>query len=838
MTRGKSQNFVHLLCTFRKLLLVIFSLIALHQSSIGQFRYLKIQIDSAYNLSLREADWTVGQDTFPNTAMTSWSAPDPLEVTGDSPNWQRFMLYDNNENTHVYTNNVSSEEHDFYHIILDLGEGNEIIPDSLHMIKANFSVLESFRVYLSNDLIYWDQYLDTSFTEIFFMNIDVPLEFKPDTIPPSITTTLYAKHQKHDKIYLSWEPATDNESVEYYRIYQDGILIDSTKYERYIADTLIENTAYDFQIAAVDRFFNSAPLSNLLNASTVTIDLEAPILNGTINVDSISYDMLCLSWPAATDNVGINNYVIRENGKVIGISNQNEYCLPGLTENTQYDFTVQAKDSNGNLSEIITNQFTTAEQSTDTLILGTNFWNQHWSNQGAQLFTNSFLNVTGDNPWKPELLNELNYSKTLRFMEMQLINQLPSAIWMERQQKVDIIQNELAYEWMIDLCNRTSSNLYVCLPNTIISRNGIADSTENYIQKLALLIKTGIDMLDVDLDQISFDSLHMLSSFDLEMLGGIYRSPPLNSELQVYIEYGNENWNTNFPQEYYCAQEGLAMELDETPWGSRNYFNGYASVVLFDEFERAFNIDNPRIRKIMPIRRANIFWLNLVFENIFESPTYNPNNTFPNHISGATYFGNGLDGADPFIIDSLCMGIDENITEMQGLRDYLDIVGENYNRYFGMTSYEGGHHVVTNYAQLNANPEIYNTYLLYLDAMKSIFEEIDIYNHVSTNAFGLKQSINQDIATAHKYRAVIDWLNGAQPIKTNKWLGGDGFWNQDEMWSLGHVPLLDERVLISNEDPQVIQILDDEYFECLKLRIVSDNTILNIYGELSIIDPD
>lgn len=838
MIPGASQEIVNTLFKIRNISLTLFVVMTMYQSSFGQYRYLKIQIDSAYNLSLREADWTMGQDTFPSTAMTNWSLPDPLEITGDSPDWQRFMLYDNDENTHVYRNVVTSSGIDIFYTILDMGEGNEILPDSLHLHKASYSVLESFRVYLSNDLVYWDQYLDTSFTEIFFTDIDVPLQFQPDTIPPSSTTTLSAKYQRHDQIYLNWEPAVDNESVEYYRIYQDGVLIDSTKHDRYIAEALDESTVYDFQIAAVDRFLNSAPLSNLLSAMTISNDATPPTLIGPINLDSMSHDVLCLSWMNATDNDIISNYIIRENGKVIGISDQNEFCWPGLTGNTQYDFTVQAKDRNGNLSQVISNQFTTSENVVDTLILGTNFWNQHWSNEGAQLFADGFGNVTGDNPWKPELVDELGYAKTLRFMEMQLINQLPSAIWLERQQKHDVIQDELAYEWMIDLCNRTSTNLYLCLPNTIISRTGIADSTEHYIQKLALLIKTGIDMLDIDLDQSSFDSLHLMSAYDLEMLGGIYRSPPLDSKLQVYIEYGNENWNTIFPQQYYCAEEGLAMGLEATSWGARNYFNGYASIVLFDEFERVFSVDNPRIRKIMPIRRDNIFWLDLVFDNIFGSAIYNPNNTLPDHVSGATYFGNGLDGDDPYILDSLCMMIDETVIAMQGLRDYLDIQGVALNRYFGMTAYEGGHHVATNYTQLNENPEIYNMYLIYLEAMKPLFEEVDLYSHVATNAFGMKQHIGQDLESAHKYRAVIDWQNGALPIRTNKWLGGDGFWNEAEGWSLNHVPLPDERVLINNAEPQTIQILSSEYFECLRLRVLSSNTLLNIEGELKILNID
>ena len=41
--------------------------------------------------------------------------------------------------------------------------------------------------------------------------------------------------------------------------------------------------------------------------------------------------------------------------------------------------------------------------------------------------------------------------------------------------------------------------------------------------------------------------------------------------------------------------------------------------------------------------------------------------------------------------------------------------------------------------------------------MSVYFEEIVLYDHMASNAFGLKQYVGQPISEAHKYRAVINW---------------------------------------------------------------------------------
>ena len=83
--------------------------------------------------------------------------------------------------------------------------------------------------------------------------------------------------------------------------------------------------------------------------------------------------------------------------------------------------------------------------------------------------------------------------------------------------KPDPVQRPMAYEWMIDLCNRTQRDMWVCVPH-------FAD--EEYMYQLASLIREQLD-----------------------------------PALKCYVEWSNETWNGMFKQAHYCNEQAKKLEL-------------------------------------------------------------------------------------------------------------------------------------------------------------------------------------------------------------------------------------------------------------------------------------
>ena len=64
---------------------------------------------------------------------------------------------------------------------------------------------------------------------------------------------------------------------------------------------------------------------------------------------------------------------------------------------------------------------------------------------------------------------------------------------------------------------------------------------EDYFLRLAILIKTGVDMLEVDLAPYA-DRLQTMAAEGFIAAGGRATGEPLAPHLRAYLEYSNETW--------------------------------------------------------------------------------------------------------------------------------------------------------------------------------------------------------------------------------------------------------------------------------------------------------
>ena len=91
-------------------------------------------------------------------------------------------------------------------------------------------------------------------------------------------------------------------------------------------------------------------LSGLAIFSHDILDTEAPTVPQNVSVTEATYTSVSLTWAESSDNLFVSGYDVLRDGIVIGSTGTNEYTVNGLTPNTTYTFTVQAKDAAGNIS--------------------------------------------------------------------------------------------------------------------------------------------------------------------------------------------------------------------------------------------------------------------------------------------------------------------------------------------------------------------------------------------------------------------------------------------------------------------------------------------------------
>ncbi len=115
-------------------------------------------------------------------------------------------------------------------------------------------------------------------------------------------------------------------------------------------------------------------------------------------------------------------------------------------------------------------------------------------------------------------------------------------------------QNQpVAYEWQIDLCNRTDKDCWINVHHL---------STADDWRKIAQLFKD-----------------------------------KLKPSLRLYVEWSNEVWNGAFPQQGYAASEAGKLGLPGSN-GPASY-SVYASVRMFEEFGRVFAGEPQRLVRVL-----------------------------------------------------------------------------------------------------------------------------------------------------------------------------------------------------------------------------------------------
>lgn len=369
----------------------------------------------------------------------------------------------------------------------------------------------------------------------------------------------------------------------------------------------------------------------------------------------------------------------------------------------------------------------------ETMEIGTNFWfNVDWSGCTPMKENINWETAykNGDDIWNETFVSELAPFTTLRFMDWNNTNGSKIVEWSERrlpndpgnaQSSVDPNNPAgLAYEWMIDLCNRNDKNAWICIP---------AQASDDYIYKLAQLCKE-----------------------------------KLESGLKLYIEYSNEVWNSSFPQYQYCeamgqktTEIGLTEENKFTDNHNANYYV-YRSFQIFNIFEEIYGYEEMGKTCIrICASSANLFLFDIAYEKVFyNKEDYNPNDQRADYFAVAPYVGipDGYDiNAKSQFHEAINTVLDSYVKTCYNL-------GKKYG--LPLVAYEGGQHLTSGAHIWSENPEIYNQYIYMLNQYAPYFELFCHYTLTgswsSGGAWGANAYTGQPLKDAHKLRALYDWI--------------------------------------------------------------------------------
>ncbi len=196
-------------------------------------------------------------------------------------------------------------------------------------------------------------------TPVNVLAVTVPGSYTiADTSAPTVPGGLTAGAKTVTSLAFSWTAATDNVGVTAYKIFRNGVLINSNVTTTTFTNTsLTPNTSYSYTVAAVDAAGNTSAQSTALAMSTLP-DTTAPTVPGTPVAGTRTVTSIAISWTGSTDDVLVTGYNVFRATTLAGTYTKiNPSLISGvtytdtsLTPNTAYFYKVTANDAAGNAS--------------------------------------------------------------------------------------------------------------------------------------------------------------------------------------------------------------------------------------------------------------------------------------------------------------------------------------------------------------------------------------------------------------------------------------------------------------------------------------------------------
>ncbi|MEP7379018.1 MAG: hypothetical protein ABI725_05580 [Chloroflexota bacterium] len=174
-----------------------------------------------------------------------------------------------------------------------------------------------------------------------------------DVSPPTLTGALTLSVGPDGSIDVLWPFGSDNVSVTGYAISRDGVALTTVLDTAYSDRGLAQAANHSYSVVAMDAAGNA---SGALTGSIYLPDSTAPAAPSSLRATQSGPRTVNLAWSAASDNVGVEHYIVTLDGMAAGTTTDLKIVGIPAADGAVHELGVTAVDAAGNVGPAATAQ--------------------------------------------------------------------------------------------------------------------------------------------------------------------------------------------------------------------------------------------------------------------------------------------------------------------------------------------------------------------------------------------------------------------------------------------------------------------------------------------------
>ena len=181
----------------------------------------------------------------------------------------------------------------------------------------------------------------------------------PDFMPPSTPAGLVGQVVASPlSVVLHWDPVSDPSGPVSYRVYRNNALLATVSSTDWTDSSVGAGQSYTYAVRAIDAAANLGDATSV----PVTVDVSPPAAPASLSAQWLGGpSRVELTWPAATDDLGVAAYEVSRDGTTLGTTTSTAFTDNAIAPSTTYSYSVVAIDGGGNRSDPVSAPVTTPD---------------------------------------------------------------------------------------------------------------------------------------------------------------------------------------------------------------------------------------------------------------------------------------------------------------------------------------------------------------------------------------------------------------------------------------------------------------------------------------------